>query len=321
MVSAMTSDSDGVSRSPIHLLHRASQSAELIFHAAIAGGVTPRQLAVLTIVGCHEGASQTDVTERTGIDRSTIADLMRRMVKKGLVQRRRSRADTRAYELRLTDQGRRALEAAEPLARRVDARVLDALPSARRRQFVAALGAIITALEEQAGEDVGAEDTRSAESLVNAAMPSRDDVLRFAARTRENLQCIERAFQDKNGGHVAAQLVSSLLGLIVFPHEKHFDASLKELRLHRLAAEGWPRWKILRGTCETLGVLVDRLRNAAAHGRIRFSSESPQIEDVAIEVEDWHPHARRPHWRARIAAADLRAFCLRYAALIEQTVA
>jgi hypothetical protein len=115
--------------------------------------------------------------------------------------------------------------------------------------------------------------------------------------------------------------VSSLLGLIVFPRERDLDASLKELRLRRLAAEGWPRWEILRGRCETLGSLADRMRNAAAHGRIRFSSESRQIEDVEIEVEDWHPHARRPHWRARIAAADLRAFCLRYVALIEQTVA
>ena len=41
---------------------------------------------------------------------------------------------------------------------------------------------------------------------------------------------------------------------------------------------------------------------------------------VTIEVEDWHPHARGPHWRARIGAVDLREFCLRYIALIEDTV-
>jgi hypothetical protein len=46
-VSAMTYASDGVSRSPIHLLHRASQCAEEIFHAAITDGLTPRQFAVL----------------------------------------------------------------------------------------------------------------------------------------------------------------------------------------------------------------------------------------------------------------------------------
>jgi hypothetical protein len=151
-------------------------------------------------------------------------------------------------------------------------------------------------------------------------MPSRNEVLAFAARTRENLDCIERAFMDKGSGHVVTQLVSSLLGLIVFPHEKNFDASLKEIRLDRLAAEGWPRWEILKGKCETLGSLVHRLRNAVAHGRMRFSSDSRHMGDVTIEVEDWHPHARGPHWRARIGAVDLREFCLRYIALIEDTV-
>jgi DNA-binding MarR family transcriptional regulator len=323
-VNAMTYASDGVSRSPIHLLHRASQCAELIFHSAIADQVTARQLAVLLVIAEREGANQAEITEQTGIDRSTTAEVMRRLVKKGLVQRRRSPADTRAYELRLTDEGRKALQAADPVARRIDARVLEALPKARREPFVAALAAVIKGLEgttSRAQARSSIRDDGSDESTQrDGDMPSRNEVLGFAARTCENLDCIERAFKDKASGHVVTQLVSSLLGLIVFPHEKRFDASLKEIRLDRLAAEGWPRWEILKGKCETLRTLVHKLRNAVAHGRLRFSSDSRQIEEVAVEVEDWHPHARSPHWRARIGAAELRAFCLRYVALIEDTV-
>jgi DNA-binding MarR family transcriptional regulator len=319
----MTYDSDGVSRSPIHLLHRASQCAELIFHNAIPDGVTPRQLSVLMVVADREGACQADIAEQTGIDRSTMAEIMRRLVKKGLVQRRRSRTDTRAYELRLTDEGRKALQATEPVARRIDARVLDALPKARREAFVAALAAIIKELEGTGGRRharTGVGDGSNERTQLDREMPSRNEVLGFAARTRENIDCIERAFRDKGSGHVVTQLVSSLLGLIVFPHEKNFDASLKEIRLDRLAAEGWPRWEILKGKCETLGSLMHRLRNAVAHGRMRFSSDSRHMGDVTIEVEDWHPHARGPHWRARIGASDLRGFSLRYIALIEDTV-
>jgi putative transposase len=55
-----------------------------------------------------------------------------------LVQRCRSRADIRAYELRLTDEGSKTLRAVEPVARRIDARVLDALPKARHQAFVLA---------------------------------------------------------------------------------------------------------------------------------------------------------------------------------------
>jgi DNA-binding MarR family transcriptional regulator len=135
-----------IERSPTHLLHRASQCAEEIFQAAMASGITPRQLAILMTIAVEEGLSQTELTERTGVDRSTMADVVRRLMKKGYVQRRRSGKDARAYELKLTGKGREFLNGAEPVARRVDARVLDALPKGRRDAFVAALAAIIAAL-------------------------------------------------------------------------------------------------------------------------------------------------------------------------------
>jgi DNA-binding MarR family transcriptional regulator len=109
--------------------------------------VTPRQLAVLLTIAAHEGLSQTGLVERTGIDRSTTADIVRRLVKRGYVQRRRSRTDIRAYVLRLTGEGRELLDTMEPLGRRVDARVLRALPVERREGFLAALVSIVGALE------------------------------------------------------------------------------------------------------------------------------------------------------------------------------
>jgi len=62
--------------------------------------------------------------DATGIDRSTLADVVRRLSKKGLLQRRRTREDARAYAVKLTDEGRRVLRGAEPLAKQVDERVL-----------------------------------------------------------------------------------------------------------------------------------------------------------------------------------------------------
>ena len=85
---------------------------------------------------------------RTGIDRSTLADIVRRMQKKGLLQRRRAKEDARAYAVRLTEEGRRTLRAAEPVAKRVDVRILEALPARRRGQFIDALTAIVAAFEK-----------------------------------------------------------------------------------------------------------------------------------------------------------------------------
>ena len=53
-------------RSPIHLLHRASQAVELAFATwTKSNALTPRQLAVLMTIEECEGLSQTELVERT----------------------------------------------------------------------------------------------------------------------------------------------------------------------------------------------------------------------------------------------------------------
>lgn len=140
-------NSSRLERSPVHLLHRAGQCAGEVFAAEMtAGELTPRQYAVLVTVAQHEGLSQTGLVERTGIDRSTLADVVRRMLKKGLLQRRRTKEDARAYAVKLTDEGRQLLQTTESQANRVDSRILEALPSRQREQFVEDLTAIVEAL-------------------------------------------------------------------------------------------------------------------------------------------------------------------------------
>jgi DNA-binding MarR family transcriptional regulator len=134
-------------RSPIHLLHRAGQCAADIFQGEmVEGDLTPRQYAVLVSVSQNEGLSQTQLVERTGVDRSTLADIVRRMLKKGLLQRRRTKDDARAYSVKLTEEGWRVLKAADPLAKRVDDKILAALPGQQRERFVQDLHMIVTAL-------------------------------------------------------------------------------------------------------------------------------------------------------------------------------
>jgi DNA-binding MarR family transcriptional regulator len=145
---------DRLVRSPLHMLHRASQCAGDVFHGEIGGDdLTPRQYAVLLTVSQHEGISQTGLVERTGVDRSTLADIVRRMLKKGLLQRRRTKEDARAYAVKLTEEGRRQLKMADPVARRVDDRILDALPAKQREQFLDDLAVIVAALAKMPARD------------------------------------------------------------------------------------------------------------------------------------------------------------------------
>lgn len=136
--------------SALHLLHRAGQCADEIFAASVGEvGLTPRQFAVMSAIADTEEPSQTTLVDRTGIDRSTMADIVRRLTSRGLVQRRRTRRDARRYAVRLTDKGEGALRLAEPAARSTDERILAALAPTQREAFLRSLSRIVLAVEPE----------------------------------------------------------------------------------------------------------------------------------------------------------------------------
>jgi DNA-binding MarR family transcriptional regulator len=140
-------NSGPLSDSMLHLLHRAGQVADEMFSKEMEGSdLTPRQFAVLRVLLRLEAASQTDIVNETGIDRSTLADIVKRLVARGLIVRRRSKSDARAYAVRLTPAGREALKTAEPASERVESRLLETLPQPRRDAFVDSLSQLIQAL-------------------------------------------------------------------------------------------------------------------------------------------------------------------------------
>lgn len=145
-----------LTRAPGHLLRRAQQYAFDIYAQEVgADGLTPRQFAVLLTVDQNEGLSQTDLVGLTGIDRSTLADMITRLIKRDLLARRRTEMDQRANAVRITAAGRRALKAALPGVRRAEAHVLDPLPAGRRREFMNALTALAEAADALMGEPEG----------------------------------------------------------------------------------------------------------------------------------------------------------------------
>ncbi len=143
MSKAKTDSSGPLDRSPSHLMHRALQRA-LDIYAETAGptAVTQRQFAVLSAVAAHEGLTQADLVRSTGIDRSTLAELVARMLGKGLIARERSNEDGRANTVSLTDKGKQALQEAEPRAQAADEAILKLIPSGKRGGFLAGLRAL-----------------------------------------------------------------------------------------------------------------------------------------------------------------------------------
>lgn len=139
--------------SALHLLHRAGQRADELFTTTMGENeLTPRQFAVLKAVASIENPSQTLLVQQTGIDRSTIADIVRRLIKKGLLQRRRTSHDARMYAVKLTASGRDLLDSAEPAARSTEEQLLGVLPERQRTAMISALSTIVANLEATADE-------------------------------------------------------------------------------------------------------------------------------------------------------------------------
>lgn len=154
----------GLAESPSHLMHRVLQLA-LDIYAEEAGpdGLTQRQFAVLEAVSVRSGLTQTDLVKATGIDRSTLADLVARMTARGLLERERSALDARAKAVRLSEAGQAALEAARPRVEAADKRILALLPKARREGFLD----LLTSLTEAA--DAAPEQARAEAKLAKKA--------------------------------------------------------------------------------------------------------------------------------------------------------
>lgn len=149
---------------------------------------------------------------------------------------------------------------------------------------------------------------------------SRNETLGFAERTRKNLEFVEAALAEGEDVHVVTQLVTSLLGLIVFPWERGFAEYARTVNLAGLAEKGWPLWEVRGRSCETLGELIRLLRHAVAHGNVRFSSDSRQVHEVVIEFWNYSPRDRRIDWETSISAPALREFCAKFIHLVENVV-
>ena len=142
--------------SPSHLIRRCQQYfGDLYAHEAGNCELTKQQFTVLAALENNEGVSQTALVEMTGIDRSTLAEMVRRMLERGLLSRERTETDARANAVAITGNGRKGLRAARSAAARAERLLLDALPPSERSKFVKSLATIASAGEAYAANGAG----------------------------------------------------------------------------------------------------------------------------------------------------------------------
>ena len=133
-----------ISLSPRHIFCAGACNTPMICSRArsSASDLTKQQFTVLAAVEQNEGISQTDLVALTGIDRSTLAEMIRRMIDKGLLDRERTESDQRANAVRIAAGGKKALRSARSANDRVERMLLSGLSSGDRAKFVKMLAIV-----------------------------------------------------------------------------------------------------------------------------------------------------------------------------------
>ncbi|MFF9489708.1 MULTISPECIES: MarR family winged helix-turn-helix transcriptional regulator [unclassified Streptomyces] len=90
---------------PGHLARRLQQAHHLLWNTMVSEEITSPQFAVLNALVAEPGLDQRTVGERVGLDRSTIAEVIGRLIRRGLLDKVRDPQDGRRFLLRLTDDG------------------------------------------------------------------------------------------------------------------------------------------------------------------------------------------------------------------------
>ena len=89
------------------LLSKAYQCACALFNEEFTSyDLTPQQFGLLGFLWIEDGLSQTELSAKSQVDRTTIGGIIDRLEKEGMVERRPHPEDRRAYQVFLTHKGK-----------------------------------------------------------------------------------------------------------------------------------------------------------------------------------------------------------------------
>ena len=115
----------------------------------IAGtGLLPGQPKILEYLMEHDGCTQKEIGEGCGLDKSTIAVLLPKLDKAGLIRREPCVTDRRFCHVYLTEEGKEMGAQVHQICASWDEQVWGSLPPSERQAFLDTLKALIRQMKE-----------------------------------------------------------------------------------------------------------------------------------------------------------------------------
>lgn len=120
------------------------------------GSLTPPQFFVLKFLLAEpSGLTASELATRVGVSGSAMTGMVDRLVKSGLVERRRGEEDRRVVWVRVTDDGRQVVALAMARRRARFRQLFSRIDEARLRALVIALEDAVKALDDDAASRRG----------------------------------------------------------------------------------------------------------------------------------------------------------------------
>lgn len=151
----MSTSHQDLRRHPGHLIRRAQQVHDWLWNAEVSSSVTSPQFAVLYALRAEGDIDQKTLGERVSLDRSTAAEVLKRLTARGLVRRIRDVNDGRRNRLRLTSTGRQTVERLTPRALRMNDVLVGVLNECEQTELIRMLNLVVDADEQLRSERAG----------------------------------------------------------------------------------------------------------------------------------------------------------------------
>lgn len=134
----------GLHTAPGHLIRRSQQLHTLYWAEDVSDELTSPQFTLLLTLCREPNASQARLGSQACLDKATCADVVSRLVGRGLLHRARDKFDGRRHKLSLTEAGRSALHAHVEGVRTVQRRLMAPLSPSEAHRFTAMMTKMVS---------------------------------------------------------------------------------------------------------------------------------------------------------------------------------
>src|ERR1700716_2584242 len=141
----MSTSHEDLRRHPGHLIRRVQQVHEWLWNAQVSAEVTSPQFAVLYALRAQQDIDQKTLGERVSLDRSTTAELVKRLLRRGLVRSIRDQTDGRRNRIHLTPAGLRTVTRLTPKAEQMNQILISVLNEGEQTELVRISNIVVAA--------------------------------------------------------------------------------------------------------------------------------------------------------------------------------